>query len=132
MGYSTVYAKMDRGNEGDDNTWFSIGVRPMYKWDQIMKTVAEVGYDDTDVWGTKEKLQKYTLAQAWSASSNIWARPEIRAYVTYAKSDNDNKFGTGKNDNYRNNECFKLKLGGGKSFKSMTKLPRMGAIFLSC
>ena len=102
MGYVALYANMDRGNESSkDNTWFSIGVRPMYKWDQVMKTVAEIGYDDTDMWdsGLKEKLQKYTLAQAWSAGSNIWARPEIRAYVTYAKSDNDNKFGVDKNDN---------------------------------
>jgi maltoporin len=100
MGYSVVYADMDRGNESsDDNTWFSAGIRPMYKWDQVMKTVAEIGYDDTSIWGSKEKLQKYTLAQAWSAGNNIWARPEIRAYVTYATSDNDNKFGVGKNDN---------------------------------
>ena len=99
MGYSTVYADMDRGSGADNNTWFSIGVRPMYKWDQVMKTIAEIGYDDTNMWGSKEKLQKYTLAQAWSAGSNIWARPELRTYVTYATSDNDNKFGTGKNDN---------------------------------
>ena len=100
MGYVALYADMDRGNESpDNNTWFSIGVRPMYKWDQVMKTVVEIGYDDADIWGSKEKLQKYTLAQAWSAGSNIWARPELRAYVTYATSDNDDKFGTGKSDN---------------------------------
>ena len=99
MGYVALYADMDNGSNSDDNTWFSVGVRPMYKWDQVMKTVAEIGYDDAEIWGAKEKLQKYTLAQAWSAGSNIWARPELRAYVTYAKSDDANKFGAGKDDN---------------------------------
>ena len=100
LGYDVVYASADFEGANDHN-WFSIGVRPAYKWTEVMKTVFEAGYDkmDNPDWGQVEKLQKYTVAQAWSAGRSFWARPELRAYVSYAKSDDDNKFGTGKSDN---------------------------------
>ena len=100
LGYDVVYANVDMDG-ANDHEWFSVGVRPAYKWTEVMKTVFEAGYDDVDRpdWGQVEKLQKYTLAQAWSAGRSFWARPELRAYVSYAKSDDDNKFGTGKSDN---------------------------------
>ncbi|MGF1754108.1 maltoporin LamB [Vibrio makurazakiensis] len=66
-----------------DHTLANVVVRPAYKWNKIMKTVAEVGYyteekDNVDAAGSK-----FTLAQTWSAGSSFWARPEIRVYGSY-------------------------------------------------
>ncbi|MNG18463.1 Maltoporin precursor [compost metagenome] len=30
---------------------------------------------------------KFTLAQAWSAGSGFWARPEIRVFASYVQQD---------------------------------------------
>jgi maltoporin len=41
------------------------------------------------------------VAQAWSAGSSFWARPEIRLYATYLTADDDNdtqKFDGGRSD----------------------------------
>lgn len=71
-------------NQG--KTWYSAGIRPMYKWTDTMSTIAEVGYDviKDQATGKKNNLVKYTLAQQWQAGSSIWARPAIRVFGTYA------------------------------------------------
>ena len=98
MGYNAIYASAEFN--GSDHKWLSVGVRPVYKWNDTQKTILEIGYDDTETWGgSEESLTKATIAQAWTAGSSFWARPEIRAYVTYAASDNDNKFGTDEDTN---------------------------------
>lgn len=100
MGYNAIYTVADyKGN--NDHKWLSIGVRPVYKWNETQKTILEVGFDSVDNpdWGQTEDLSKVTLAQAWTGGSSFWARPEIRAYVTHAMSDNDDKFGTGNDTN---------------------------------
>ncbi|MDF4881362.1 carbohydrate porin, partial [Vibrio parahaemolyticus] len=41
------------------------------------------------------------VAQAWSAGSSFWARPEIRVYASYLtadKEDNSNTFDNGRSD----------------------------------
>lgn len=65
----------------------SVAVRPMYKWDDYNKTIFEAGYGVDDVDGDKDTYGKFTVAQAWSAGSSFWARPEIRLYATYLTSD---------------------------------------------
>ena len=94
MGYNFIYTVADYDGK-EDHVWMSAGVRPVYKWNDTQKTILEVGFDDIDNpdWGQEEKLTKVTVAQAWTAGSSFWARPEIRAYATYAVSDNDTKFG---------------------------------------
>ncbi|MDK9775693.1 MULTISPECIES: maltoporin [unclassified Vibrio] len=74
----------------DKHETMSAVVRPVYKWDDNHKTIFEAGYaiDDTD--GTENKFGKFTVAQAWSAGSSFWARPEIRLYASYLTSDYDN------------------------------------------
>ena len=56
-----------------------------------MKTIAEVGYykDNQTLNGVKSSTDgtKYTLAQAWSAGSSWWARPEIRVFASYVQQD---------------------------------------------
>lgn len=85
MMYALIYEKTDLDNK-QGKTWYSAGIRPMYKWTNTMSTLAEVGYDviKDQATGKKNDLIKYTLAQQWQAGSSIWARPAIRVFGTYA------------------------------------------------
>lgn len=77
-----------------DQTWWSAGVRPVYFWNDIMSTAVEMGYDhvENSIDGDKDsKLGKITIAQQWSAGRGYWARPQIRAFVTYAQWNDDSK-----------------------------------------
>lgn len=83
--YALIYEKTDLDNKRG-KTWYSAGVRPMYKWNDTMSTLLEVGYDriKDQASGQKNDLMKYTIAQQWQAGSSIWARPAIRVFGTYA------------------------------------------------
>jgi len=68
----------------DDHTNFAVVVRPSYKWTANHKTILELGtYSGTNADGTDVGGQKYTIAQAITAGSSFWARPEIRVYASY-------------------------------------------------
>ncbi|WP_256929687.1 carbohydrate porin, partial [Vibrio parahaemolyticus] len=102
MGHQLVYGVGEDMWAGQDK-WetMSVVVRPMYKWDDNHKTIFEAGYaiDDND--GEENKYGKLTVAQAWSAGSSFWARPEIRVYASYLtadKEDNSNTFDNGRSD----------------------------------
>ncbi|MDF4310025.1 maltoporin [Vibrio parahaemolyticus] len=102
MGHQLVYGVGEDMWAGQDK-WetMSVVVRPMYKWDDNHKTIFEAGYaiDDND--GEENKYGKLTVAQAWSAGSSFWARPEIRVYASYLtadKEDNSNTFDNGRAD----------------------------------
>ena len=83
--YALIYEKTDLDNKRG-KTWYSAGVRPMYKWNDTMSTLLEVGYDriKDQATGKKNDLMKYTIAQQWQAGNSIWARPAIRVFGTYA------------------------------------------------
>jgi maltoporin len=77
-----------------NDSWetFSVVVRPVYKWNDTMKTIFEAGYSNdknNSVGGasTSTDNQKYTIAQAWAAGKGFWARPELRVFASYLKSD---------------------------------------------
>ncbi|NNN44807.1 MULTISPECIES: maltoporin [unclassified Vibrio] len=102
LGHQLVYGVGEEMWDGQDK-WkaMSAVIRPVYKWDDNHKTIFEAGYavDDND--GAKDKYGKLTVAQAWSAGSSFWARPEIRLYASYLTSDYDNDrkvFDSGKSD----------------------------------
>ncbi|MCG3732818.1 maltoporin [Vibrio cincinnatiensis] len=102
LGHQLVYGVGEEMWDGQDK-WetMSAVIRPVYKWDDNHKTIFEAGYavDDND--GTKDKYGKLTVAQAWSAGSSFWARPEIRLYASYLTSDYDDDrkvFDSGKSD----------------------------------
>ncbi|WP_443090927.1 maltoporin [Basfia succiniciproducens] len=82
--YALIYEKTDLDNN-QGKTWYSAGVRPMYKWNKTMSTLLEVGYDriKEQSSGKKNDLAKVTLAQQWQAGDSIWARPAIRVFGTY-------------------------------------------------
>ena len=71
------------------STWYTVGVRPMYKWTPIMSTQLEVGYDNVKSQRTNDTNNQYkiTLAQQWQAGNSVWSRPAIRIFATYAKWD---------------------------------------------
>ena len=97
IGHEIVYGASSDfnawGTDYDDRDTFSIAARPMFKWNDTMKTILELGYshDTQTIKGssteTQHDMQKYTIAQAWSAGSGFWARPELRVFASYLKSD---------------------------------------------
>ncbi|EEX50643.1 maltoporin [Pasteurella dagmatis] len=114
--YALIYEKTDLDNKAG-KTWFSAGVRPMYKWNNTMSTLVELGYDriKDQATGKKNDLTKVTLAQQWQAGSSIWARPAIRVFGTYAHW--NDKF----NQSHRTDAGYKAKDGefiGGVQFEA--------------
>ncbi len=85
LGHQLVYGASDL--DGADQTTISAVVRPVYKWDEISRTILEMGYfkDDSDV--ADSDGYKFTVAQAWAAGDSFWARPELRVYASYLGSD---------------------------------------------
>ncbi|WP_386691702.1 MULTISPECIES: maltoporin [unclassified Lonepinella] len=83
--YALIYEKTDLDNN-QGKTWYSAGIRPMYKWTKTMSTLFELGYDriKDQATGKKNDMTKFTLAQQWQAGDSIWARPAIRVFGTYA------------------------------------------------
>ncbi|EOI5820945.1 maltoporin [Cronobacter malonaticus] len=98
MMYVAMYQDTDRDNNRG-NTWWTVGVRPMYKWTPIMSTLLEVGYDNVKSQQVDETNSQYkiTLAQQWQAGDSIWSRPALRVFATYAKW--DEKWGYVKTSN---------------------------------
>ncbi|WP_084611158.1 maltoporin [Zooshikella ganghwensis] len=89
--YVGIYEKKDLDNN-QGQTWMSAGIRPVYKWNDVMSTALEVGYDRVKPQASGAEtvdLTKVTLAQQWSAGRSFWARPVIRAFATYARWDGD-------------------------------------------
>ena len=70
---------------------FWIGARPQYHINNIWSLMAEAGYQqaksDGDSLGTR-KLAKLTLGTQFSMGRNLFARPAIRFFGTYAKWNN--------------------------------------------
>ncbi len=88
MMYVALYQDTDWDNK-NGTTWYSVGVRPMYKWTPIMSTLLEAGYDNVKSQRTGDRNGQYklTLAQQWQAGDSIWSRPAIRVFATYANWD---------------------------------------------
>ncbi|TQC75971.1 maltoporin [Pantoea dispersa] len=86
--YVAMYQNVDLDNNRGTE-WYTVGVRPMYKWTPIMSTLLEVGYDNVKSQQVSERNGQYkiTLAQQWQAGDSIWSRPALRLFATYAKWD---------------------------------------------
>ena len=83
--FEVVYQK-DKRQDGGDQDWLSVGVRPVYALTDEFKLVAELGRDQIDAPEGTRKLTKFTIAPTWSPSGpGFWARPEFRLYYTYAQ-----------------------------------------------
>ena len=88
--YVGMYQNLDMDNDLGTE-WYTVGIRPMYKWTPIMSTLLEVGYDNVKSQQTSDRNSQYkiTLAQQWQAGDSIWSRPAIRVFATYAKWDEE-------------------------------------------
>ncbi|PXW15519.1 maltoporin [Pantoea sp. JKS000250] len=86
--YVAMYQNIDLDNNRGTE-WYTVGVRPMYKWTPIMSTLLELGYDNvkSQQAGERNGQYKVTLAQQWQAGDSIWSRPALRLFATYAKWD---------------------------------------------
>lgn len=83
--FQAVYQK-DKRQDGGDQDWISVGVRPVYAFTEQFKLVAELGHDQIDAEAGTRKLTKFTVAPTWSpAGPEFWTRPEFRLYYTYAQ-----------------------------------------------
>ncbi|MES2264155.1 MAG: carbohydrate porin [Pseudomonadota bacterium] len=82
-------AQKDKSDAGGSSTWTTLGVRPVYALSKNLKMVVELGTDRvTDSQAPTKRLTKLTLAPTISAGPGLWARPELRAFVTYGKWNN--------------------------------------------
>jgi maltoporin len=79
-----VEHKDHRGFDGTDQTWLSLGLRPMYFLDPHWRLVAELGLDRVMGEPRTGSLLKQTLAVEWAPKRAFMARPAWRAYVTRA------------------------------------------------
>ena len=99
ISYALVYGVAETSN-GLEDTKMNLVVRPVYKWNEIMSTAVEIGYEDREFnsptaaqGGEVEAfdITKVTLAQQWSplgaASGSFWARPQIRVFTSYYSGD---------------------------------------------
>ena len=87
--------------------WFTVGIRPQWKWSELTSTVLDLGWDKVKngaefVFSNKQptssttlyrkefadsQLYKVTLAQQFHPRFGAWVRPVIRMFVTYANWD---------------------------------------------
>ncbi|MEQ4539212.1 MAG: maltoporin [Billgrantia sp.] len=88
--YAAIYEEK-RFDDDSGATWMSLGVRPTYYWTDNLSTALEIGHDyvDPENGDPSRRLSKATLAQQWSAGVGGFARPVIRAFVTYADWNGD-------------------------------------------
>ncbi|BDP36861.1 Maltoporin [Vibrio harveyi] len=102
MGHQLAYLSgSDLGANKIDSSQYSIVVRPMYKWNDTMRTIFEGGYNAGEVDNEDFGGAKLTLAQAWAMGDSWWARPEIRVYGSYFMDlENDDAFGKGEDTEY--------------------------------
>lgn len=90
--WDLMYVVMYQNIDLDDNngvSWWTVGIRPMFKWTPVMSTLLEAGYDSVKSQRTGDTNSQYkiTLAQQWQAGVGIWARPALRFFVTWASWD---------------------------------------------
>ncbi|MBV7299810.1 maltoporin [Enterovibrio paralichthyis] len=96
MGHQLSYHRgIDLINGKGDSDLFSVVVRPMYKWSDTQRTIAEAGYFSKTQDGEQDQGgSKFTLAQAWAMGDGFWARPEIRLYGSYITDRDGDTFGS--------------------------------------
>ncbi|MDH5897624.1 maltoporin [Vibrio splendidus] len=99
MGHQLAYlAGSDLGVNKHDSSQYSIVARPMYKWNDTMRTIFEAGYNAGEVDNVDFGGAKFTVAQAWAMGDSFWARPEIRVYGSYLMDLEEDSFGAGRDD----------------------------------
>ncbi|MFD2270796.1 maltoporin [Undibacterium arcticum] len=85
-GSAVALVQRDKSSAGTQ-TWTSFGVRPVYALTDNIKLQLELGHDRIKpaAGGDVQQLTKLTFAPTLAAGKAFWSRPELRAFVTYAK-----------------------------------------------
>ncbi|AXT73732.1 carbohydrate porin [Vibrio sp. dhg] len=98
--------KDDVDFEGSDNTWWTIGGRTSYYFNQNLALQLEAGYNGSSYSSDTEEeeggLATFTIAPTLKLNKAFFSRPEIRFYATYAKYTGD--YNAGSLDGYSSNE----------------------------
>jgi maltoporin len=78
-------------NAGAEQTWMSVGVRPMYHWSKRFTSALEVSRDAVEYDnGDEGRLTKITLVPfIIRPDTGPWSRPELRFFITSAKWNDD-------------------------------------------
>ncbi len=77
----------DKSDAGGSSTWTTIGARPVYALAKNFKLQMEVGTSrvTSPTGGDAMRLTKVTFAPTVTVGQGYWARPELRAFITYGK-----------------------------------------------
>jgi maltoporin len=74
------------GGTGTHDKWLSLGVRPIFMMSDYFGLQGELGYDQIKPEsGSKRNLWKATFAPTIRPGGAFFSRPELRAFITYAK-----------------------------------------------
>jgi maltoporin len=86
MGMVALWQR-DKSDLEGTSTWTTLGVRPVYALAENFKLQAEVGVTNFKSSSNPDtaRLTKITLAPTISMGRGYWARPELRAFVSYGK-----------------------------------------------
>ena len=105
---SAIYQNWERHNN-EEQQWLSLGFRPQWHITDHFALVAEASYDKTSFTnlgchggGTEcdSEVTKFTFAPTFTAGSNFFSRPQIRAFVTHAQVDNKSSWAPEEDDSY--------------------------------
>lgn len=78
--------KLHAAFDATDQSWFSLGVRPVYFINNTFRFVTELGHDriEDHATSTNGGLTKATFAIEVAQAKGFWERPVLRFYGTYA------------------------------------------------
>lgn len=88
-----VYEETSFGGPDSRERWVSVGMRPVYHFNDRWSIALEAGVDwtESEPLGTDGHLWKITLAPQLSRGGKFFSRPVIRPFLTYAKWSEDFK-----------------------------------------
>ena len=71
--------------QSDQQSWTSLGVRPVFYIDQHYSLAVELGHDQvSNPVAPLQLLDKVSVALQWAEAKGFWQRPVYRAYASYA------------------------------------------------
>jgi maltoporin len=89
--YVGMYQNLDMDNDLGTE-WYTVGIRPMYKWTPIMSTLLEVGYDNVKSQQTGDRNSQYKITLRNSGRLATASGP-ARQFVSLQPTPNGMKSG---------------------------------------
>ncbi|MGY5451012.1 carbohydrate porin [Agarivorans sp. MS3-6] len=96
MEYNANYLTIDCTDASEtcdfnDNTEYSVAVRPQHHWNEFMATALEVGFQATEQDSVASDAWKVTLSQNFQVGHFMWSRPVVRFYAVTGEVKTDDK-----------------------------------------